>query len=45
MQDSRDADMSQGIQPQIFYKKDDSRIMYEEGQDSYRGQQAFYQQE
>jgi len=35
--------MSQGIQPQIFYKKDDSKVMYEEGQETYRGPQNYYQ--
>jgi len=35
--------MSQGIQPQIFYKKDDSKVLYEEGQETYRGPQNYYQ--
>lgn len=28
---------SRGKEPQIFYKKDDSKIIYEEGQETYRG--------
>jgi len=27
-----------GVKAQIFYKKDDSKVMYEEGQDTYRPQ-------
>ena len=32
-------DAGEGIQPQIFYKKDDSKIIYSESQETYRGPQ------
>jgi len=28
---------SSGVQPQIFYKKDQDKVVYEEGQETYRG--------
>lgn len=31
-----DSSYNQGVQAQIFYKKDDSKVLYAEGQDSYR---------
>jgi len=40
--ESNDQGRGQGLKAQIFYKKDDSKVMYEEGQDSYRPQ--IYQQ-
>lgn len=30
-------------QPQIFYKKDQERVVYEDGQDTYRGPNGFKQ--
>lgn len=34
-------DQSRDLQPQIYYKKDNSRVMYEEGQETYRGPAQF----
>ena len=34
--ESNDQGNDGGVKPQIFYKKDDSKIMYEEGQETYR---------
>ena len=36
--ESNDRGYDGGVKAQIFYKKDDSKVMYEEGQDTYRHQ-------
>ena len=35
-EESNDQGWNRGPRPEIFYKKDDSKIVYEEGQDTYR---------
>jgi hypothetical protein len=34
--ESNEQNWNRGPRPEIFYKKDDSKIVYEEGQDTYR---------
>lgn len=40
----RDYSRSSERAPQIYYKKDQSRVVYEDGQDTYRGPEGFAKQ-